>query len=116
MSQAPSWRKCWRRQSIFRETRNARCETWSGSRFAARQTSKTPRRRWMRAPTRWASSLPRARGGSVRARRIIAALPRKVETVGVFVNQKSEAILETAEKAGLTGVQLHGDETLEFAH
>jgi len=50
------------------------------------------------------------------AKRIIAALPGKVETVGVFVNQKSEVILETAEKAGLTAVQLHGDETLEFAH
>ncbi len=50
------------------------------------------------------------------AKGIIAALPRKVETVGVFVNQKSRVILETAEKAGLTGVQLHGDETLEFAH
>ena len=50
------------------------------------------------------------------AKRIIAALPRKVETVGVFVNQKAAVILETAEKAGLTGAQLHGDETLEFAH
>jgi len=50
------------------------------------------------------------------AKRIIAVLPRKVETIGVFVNQRSKAILETAEKAGLTGVQLHGDETLEFAH
>lgn len=50
------------------------------------------------------------------AKRIIAALPRKVERVGVFVNQRSKVILETAEKTGLTGVQLHGDETLEFAH
>jgi phosphoribosylanthranilate isomerase len=50
------------------------------------------------------------------AKGIIAALPRKVEKVGVFVNQKAKVILETAEKAGLTGVQLHGDETLEFAH
>jgi phosphoribosylanthranilate isomerase len=50
------------------------------------------------------------------AKRIIAALPGKVERVGVFVNQKSRIILETAEKAGLTAVQLHGDETLEFAH
>ena len=50
------------------------------------------------------------------AKRIIAVLPRKVEMVGVFVNQKSQVILETAEKAGLTAVQLHGDETLEFAH
>jgi len=50
------------------------------------------------------------------AKGIIAELPRRVETVGVFVNQKSQVILETAKKAGLTGVQLHGDETLEFAH
>lgn len=50
------------------------------------------------------------------AKGIIAVLPRRVETVGVFVNQKAKVILETAEKAGLTGVQLHGDETLEFAH
>jgi len=50
------------------------------------------------------------------AKKIIAALPCKVETVGVFVNQGSKVILETAKKAGLTGVQLHGDETLGFAH
>ena len=50
------------------------------------------------------------------AKGIVAALPRKVETVGVFVNQTAKVILATAEKAGLTGVQLHGDETLEFAH
>ena len=50
------------------------------------------------------------------AKRIIAALPPKAETVGVFVNQNSKVIVETAEKAGLTAVQLHGDETLEFAH
>ena len=49
------------------------------------------------------------------AKGIIAALPRKVETVGVFVNQKAKVILETAEKARLTGVQLHGDESLDFA-
>jgi len=54
--------------------------------------------------------------GPSEAKRIIAALPPKVEMVGVFVNQKSEVILETAQKAGLTGVQLHGDETLEFVH
>ena len=50
------------------------------------------------------------------AKRIIAAVSPRAEIVGVFVNQKSKVILETAEKAGLTGVQLHGDETLEFAH
>ena len=44
------------------------------------------------------------------AKKIIAELPKGVEKVGVFVNQKPEIILETVETAGLTGVQLHGDE------
>ncbi len=33
-----------------------------------------------------------------------------MEKVGVFVNQKPEIILDTVKTAGLTGVQLHGDE------
>jgi len=49
------------------------------------------------------------------AKRIIAALDGKAETVGVFVNQRPKLILETAAKAGLTGVQLHGEEAPEFA-
>lgn len=49
------------------------------------------------------------------AGRIIAVLGPKVEKVGVFVNQSSEIILDTVEKAGLTAVQLHGDETLALA-
>jgi len=44
------------------------------------------------------------------AKKIISELPRGVERVGVFVNQKLEIILDTIEKAGLTAVQLHGDE------
>ncbi|HVP41839.1 MAG TPA: phosphoribosylanthranilate isomerase [Terriglobales bacterium] len=44
------------------------------------------------------------------AKKIIAELPEGVEKVGVFVNQKPEIILDTVETAGLTGVQLHGDE------
>ncbi len=47
------------------------------------------------------------------AKKIIAELPKEVEKVGVFVNQKPEIILDTVETAGLTGVQLHGDETVE---
>ncbi len=49
------------------------------------------------------------------AKRIIAELPKGVEKVGVFVNQKAEIILDTAETAGLTAVQLHGDESPELA-
>ncbi len=45
------------------------------------------------------------------AKKIIAELPKAVEKVGVFVNQKPEIILDTVQTAGLTGVQLHGDET-----
>ncbi len=48
------------------------------------------------------------------AKKIIAELPKAVEKVGVFVNQKPEIILDTVKTAGLTGVQLHGDEEAEF--
>jgi phosphoribosylanthranilate isomerase len=46
---------------------------------------------------------------------IIAALPSSVEKIGVFVNQSVELVLDTVEKAGLTGVQLHGQEDGGFA-
>lgn len=49
------------------------------------------------------------------AARITAALPSSVEKIGVFVNQTVELVLDTVEKAGLTGVQLHGDEDGRFA-
>jgi phosphoribosylanthranilate isomerase len=49
------------------------------------------------------------------AGRITAALPPAVEKIGVFLNQTSELILDTVEKAGLTAVQLHGDEDVAFA-
>src|SRR4051812_20503405 len=50
-----------------------------------------------------------------RAREIIAALPRSVETVGVFVNESSPArVREIAEYAGLRSLQLHGDEDVEY--
>ena len=47
--------------------------------------------------------------------RITPAVPREVEKIGVFVNQQSSIILDTVKKTGLTGVQLQGDETPEFA-
>lgn len=50
-----------------------------------------------------------------RAGEIVAGLPRRVEKVGVFVNETAERIREIVERAGLNAVQLHGDETPEFA-
>ena len=41
---------------------------------------------------------------------IIAELPPSVEKIGVFVNETPTDLAEVAEKAGLTGAQLHGDE------
>ena len=46
---------------------------------------------------------------------IAAALPRSIDKVGVFVNQTGERIEEIARQVGLNAVQLHGDETPEFA-
>ena len=49
------------------------------------------------------------------ARKIIAELPPAVEKIGVFVNQAQEIVLDTVETAGLTGVQLHGGESVAYA-
>jgi phosphoribosylanthranilate isomerase len=49
------------------------------------------------------------------ARQIIDHLPRKVLTVGVFVNEPTpEAVERIASDAGVTAVQLHGDETPDY--
>jgi phosphoribosylanthranilate isomerase len=50
-----------------------------------------------------------------RARAIVARLPPFVTTVGVFVNQEAHEINAVAALAGLSAVQLHGDEEPEFA-
>lgn len=47
------------------------------------------------------------------AREIITALPAEVEKVGVFVNETAPCIVQVAEQAGLTAIQLHGEEPLE---
>ncbi len=44
------------------------------------------------------------------ASRIITQVDPRVETIGVFVNQPASTILATTRRAGLSGVQLHGDE------
>jgi phosphoribosylanthranilate isomerase len=48
------------------------------------------------------------------AQRITAALQRKVELCGVFVNDSLERVVKTSEDLGLTIVQLHGDEGPAF--
>jgi phosphoribosylanthranilate isomerase len=48
------------------------------------------------------------------AQRITAALARKVELCGVFVNDPLELVVKTSEDLGLTIVQLHGDEGPAF--
>ena len=46
------------------------------------------------------------------AREIIAKLPMSVLTVGVFVNEDSpKSVLNIANEAGITALQLHGDES-----
>jgi len=45
-----------------------------------------------------------------KAREIVEKLPKKVEKVGVFVNESPELVSRIASDVGLTGVQLHGDE------
>lgn len=42
-------------------------------------------------------------------------LPSSVQKVGVFVNESSDTIRQTAEKVGLDYIQLHGDEPPSFA-
>lgn len=50
-----------------------------------------------------------------KGREIIEQLPEEILKVGVFVNENFEKIAETARIAGLDAVQLHGEETPEFA-
>jgi len=48
------------------------------------------------------------------AQRITAALRRKVEVCGVFVNAPLEEVVETSEELGLSMLQFHGDEGPSF--
>ena len=51
-----------------------------------------------------------------KAREIIEQLPAKILKVGVFVNENLEKIVDIAEIAKLDALQLHGEETPEFAN
>jgi phosphoribosylanthranilate isomerase len=46
---------------------------------------------------------------------IIAELPPTLMTIGVFVNEPVDGIKATVQRAGLTTVQLHGDEPPAYA-
>lgn len=46
--------------------------------------------------------------------KIIQELPPEISTIGVFVNETIENISKIVNETGLTGVQLHGEETPQF--
>ena len=46
----------------------------------------------------------------------IAPLPPNIDKIGVFANTTISEISQIVKESGLTGVQLHGDETPEFCH
>jgi phosphoribosylanthranilate isomerase len=41
-------------------------------------------------------------------------IPKKIDLIGVFANTSIENINDVAINSGLTGIQLHGDESLDF--
>lgn len=47
-------------------------------------------------------------------RAVVEQLPENIDCIGVFVNTSCEEICQTVTTSGLTGVQLHGDESPEF--
>jgi phosphoribosylanthranilate isomerase len=49
------------------------------------------------------------------AQSIIAEVPQHVDRVGVFVNESVDGVSQVVKHAGLTAVQLHGDEDKEFS-
>ncbi|MEH2202909.1 MAG: phosphoribosylanthranilate isomerase [Nostoc sp.] len=49
-------------------------------------------------------------------RAAVAELPANIDTIGVFANLSIAEISQIVADSGLTGVQLHGDESLNFCH
>lgn len=48
-------------------------------------------------------------------RSIAARVPGHVEKIGVFVDERLEHVLDTVVEAGLTAVQMHGSEPLDYS-
>jgi len=46
----------------------------------------------------------------------VAQLPKAVDKIGVFANSSILTISQTVIDSGLTGIQLHGDESLDFCY
>jgi phosphoribosylanthranilate isomerase len=51
---------------------------------------------------------------SEKIRRILNKLPKSIQTIGVFANTSVEQIYQIVLETGLTGVQLHGQESPDF--
>lgn len=49
-------------------------------------------------------------------RAVVTQLPETTDKIGVFANSTVEEIAQTVADSGLTGVQLHGDESTEFCY
>ena len=47
-------------------------------------------------------------------RPIVLALPKQVQAIGVFVDENAERVRDIARQSGLSGVQLHGDESVDY--
>ncbi|GBE90377.1 phosphoribosylanthranilate isomerase [Nostoc cycadae] len=53
---------------------------------------------------------------AMQIRATVTQLPDDIDKIGVFANAPIEEISQIVNDSGLTGVQLHGDETPEFCH
>ena len=51
---------------------------------------------------------------SEKIKAVIEQLPQEIDKIGVFANSSKEEIAQIVAESGLTGVQLHGDESLAF--
>jgi phosphoribosylanthranilate isomerase len=49
-------------------------------------------------------------------RAAVAPLPKNIDKIGVFANASIDEIKQTVVDSGLTGVQLHGDESPDFCY
>ncbi len=50
----------------------------------------------------------------IQIKTIIQQLPEEISTVGVFVNEEIDKIVEIVTQTNLTAIQLHGDETVDY--